>query len=144
MQFHFVNGKIFWTGQKTTFYEKFLPSVFIPKMKLDFQNINWEFRSFGYQIEMCTANNKQKLKESSCFQSTQLKNIVCHLGIIQLRSIIAFFTFSTNYRECLYVSTTPLWQWDFRQCLSFSWKTLRGKHCRHLIAVIGVLDTFGQ
>ena len=26
------------------------------------------------------------------------------------------------------VSTTPLWQGGFRQCLPFSWTTLRGKH----------------
>ena len=31
----------------------------------------------------------------------------------------------------LNVSTTPLRQWGFRQCLSFSWTTLRGKHCGH-------------
>ena len=41
------------------------------------------------------------------------------------------------------VSTTPLRQWGFRQCLSFSWTTLRGKHCRHPIAVMGVVDTLG-
>jgi hypothetical protein len=41
------------------------------------------------------------------------------------------------------VSTTPLRQWGFRQCLPFSWTTLRGKHCRHPIAVMGVVDTFG-
>ena len=41
------------------------------------------------------------------------------------------------------VSTTPLRQWGFRQCLTFSWTTLRGKHCRHPIAVMGVVDTFG-
>ena len=41
------------------------------------------------------------------------------------------------------VSTTPLRQWGFRQCLPFSWTTLRGKHCRHLIAVMGVVDMFG-
>ena len=40
------------------------------------------------------------------------------------------------------VSTTPLRQWGFRQCLPFSWTTLRGKHCRHPIAVMGVVDTF--
>ena len=34
-------------------------------------------------------------------------------------------------------------QWGFRQCLPFSWTTLRGKHCRHPIAVMGVVDTFG-
>jgi hypothetical protein len=36
------------------------------------------------------------------------------------------------------VSNTPLQQWGFQQCLPFSWTTLRGKHCRHPIAV-----TFG-
>ena len=40
-------------------------------------------------------------------------------------------------------STTPLGQWGFRQCLPFSWTTLRGRHCRHPIAIIGVVDTFG-
>ena len=39
------------------------------------------------------------------------------------------------------VDETP--QWGFRQCLPFSWTTLRGKHCRHPIAVLmGVVDTF--
>ena len=42
------------------------------------------------------------------------------------------------------ISTTPLRQWGFQQCLPFSWITLRGKHCRHPIAVIVVVDTFGQ
>jgi hypothetical protein len=28
--------------------------------------------------------------------------------------------------------------------LAFSWTKLRGKHCRHPIAVMGVVDTFGQ
>ena len=42
------------------------------------------------------------------------------------------------------VSTTPLRQWGFRQCLPISWTTLRGKLCRHPIAVMGVVDTFGQ
>ena len=40
-------------------------------------------------------------------------------------------------------STTPLWQWVFWQCLPFSWTTQRSKHCRHSIAVMGVVDTFG-
>ena len=42
------------------------------------------------------------------------------------------------------VPTTPLRQWGFRQCLPFSWTTLRGKYCRHPIAVMGVVDTFGR
>ena len=41
------------------------------------------------------------------------------------------------------VSTTPLRQWGFQQCLPFSWTTLRGKHCWHPIAVMGVVDLFG-
>ena len=41
------------------------------------------------------------------------------------------------------VSTTPLRQWGLRQCLPFSWATLRGKHYRHPIAIMGVVDTFG-
>ena len=44
---------------------------------------------------------------------------------------------------CPNVSTTPLRQWGFQQCLPFSWTTLRGKHCRHPIEVMGVVDTFG-
>ena len=36
---------------------------------------------------------------------------------------------------CLNVSTTPL-----RQCLPFNWTTLRGKHCRHPIVLMGVVD----
>ena len=42
------------------------------------------------------------------------------------------------------VSTTPFRQWGFRQCLPFRWTTLRGKNCRHPIAVMGVVDTFGH
>ena len=45
--------------------------------------------------------------------------------------------------HCPNVSTTPLRQWGFQQCLSFSWTALRGKHCRHPIAVMGVVNTFG-
>ena len=41
------------------------------------------------------------------------------------------------------VSTTPLLQWGFRQCLPFSWAMLREKHCRHSIAAMGVVDPFG-
>ena len=44
-------------------------------------------------------------------------------------------------RLCPNVSTTPLQQWGFQQCLPFSWTTLRGKHCWHPIAVMGVVDT---
>ena len=38
----------------------------------------------------------------------------------------------------------PLRQWVFWQLFPFSWTTLRGKDCRHPIAVMEVVDTFGQ
>ena len=44
---------------------------------------------------------------------------------------------------CPNVSTTPLRQWGFRKCLPFCWKTLSSKHCRHPIAIMGVVDTLG-
>ena len=44
--------------------------------------------------------------------------------------------------QCPNVSTTPLQQRGFWQCLPFSWTTLRGEHCWHPIAVMGVVDTF--
>ena len=47
--------------------------------------------------------------------------------------------FVLSMEQCPNISTTPL-----QQCLPFSWTTLRGKHCRHPIAVMGVVDTFGQ
>ena len=47
-------------------------------------------------------------------------------------------------KYCPKVFTTPLQQWGFRQFLPFSWTTLRIKHCRYPIDVMGVADTFGQ
>ena len=38
----------------------------------------------------------------------------------------------------------PIMAMGFRQCLPFSWSKLRGKHCQHPIAVMGVVDTFGH
>ena len=49
-----------------------------------------------------------------------------------------------NKRLCLKVSTTPLQQWVFWQCLTFSWTTPIGKHCHHPIAVMEVVDMFGD
>ena len=66
--------------------------------------------------------------------------ICIHLGwsssILQFRqNIIKVQSQSLN------VSTTPLRQWGFRQCLPFSWTPLSGKHP---IDVMGVVDTFGH
>ena len=57
---------------------------------------------------------------------------------------ILFWTRNTNTNSSPNVFTTPLRQWVFRQCLPFSWTTLRGKNCRHPIAELGVVDTFEQ
>ena len=43
--------------------------------------------------------------------------------------------------ECIY---NPIWQWGFGQSLIFSWTTLKDKHCQHPIAIMQVVDTFGQ
>ena len=42
------------------------------------------------------------------------------------------------------ISTTPLRQWGFQQCLPLSWTTLRGKHCWYHTAVMVVVDKFGH
>ena len=42
------------------------------------------------------------------------------------------------------VSTTPLWQWGFRQCLPFNWATLSGKHLQHPIGVMGAVDILAE
>ena len=47
-----------------------------------------------------------------------------------------------KYPLCPNVSTT-IWQWVFREPLPFRWTTLRGKHCRHPIVIMWVVDTFG-
>jgi hypothetical protein len=57
-------------------------------------------------------------------------------------SFIALCIYNSHTSYCPNVSTTPLRQWEFRQCLPFSWTTLLEKHCRHPIAVMGVVDTF--
>ena len=62
---------------------------------------------------------------------------------IQVCTYIMFYLKFQFFLQGSNVSTTPLRQWDFRQCLLFSWTTLRGKHGRHPIAVMGVVDTFG-
>ena len=54
IHYHFVKTNTSWNGPKTNFHYLILhsdpcPKRFgIPKMKLDFQDINWKFRSFGH------------------------------------------------------------------------------------------------
>ena len=56
--------------------------------------------------------------------------IRCHLRLqVQVRHLQ---TSAQTYLQ-------PHYEWGFRQCLPFSWTTLRGKHCWHPIAVMGVV-----
>ena len=43
--------------------------------------------------------------------------------------------------NCIYNSITAMRNW---QLLHFSWTTLRDKHCRDPIAIMGNVDTFGS
>ena len=65
---------------------------------------------------------------------------LCAIGTFQ-RGGRGKFCFGS---KCSNVSITPVRQWGFRQCLPFSWTTVRDKHCPHSIAVMWVVDTFGQ
>ena len=65
----------------------------------------------------------------------QCTAVVCKLVGLETRVIIKI-----SNQPFSNVSTTPLRQWDFRQFLSFSWTTLRGKHCQHPVAVMRVVD----
>jgi hypothetical protein len=56
--------------------------------------------------------------------------------IIKNPNFYLYLSEAVDASQCPTVSTTPLRQWGFRQCLPFSWTTLRGKHCRHPIAVM--------
>ena len=61
--------------------------------------------------------------------------------------VLSWATQQTSLRPKVFTKympepTIPLRQWGFRQCLTFSWTTLRGKHCWYPIAVMGVVDTF--
>ena len=82
--------------------------------------------------EIMSCKNKQSKNWMNCllfflFQSTYINgNTMRHCGLCYGRN----------------VPTTPLRQWGFWQCLPFSWTALRCKHCRHPIAVMGVVDTF--
>ena len=71
--------------------------------------------------------------EGACliYAPTFFRKIFCNLRKTSFR------------REGPNLSTTPLRQWGFRQCLPFNWTTLRSKHCRHPTAVTGVVDTSG-
>ena len=76
------------------------------------------------------------LQQSNTQMIVNIQPILCQIKI-RKKNIYMY------KRYCPNVSTTPLQKWGFWQCLPFSWATLRGKHCRHPIAVMGVVDTFG-
>ena len=82
-------------------------------------------------------------KTSSKVVHIQKYILLYKLKLILLILIHSSFINWTLANQCPNVSTTPLRQWGFRQCLPFSWTTLSGKHFQHPIAVMGVVDTFG-
>ena len=68
----------------------------------------------------------------------------------RLMLLIGSHGFSFHYKRWFFiiqvspnVSTTPITAMGCRQCLSLSVVQLKGKHCRHPIAVMGVVNTFG-
>ena len=48
--------------------------------------------------------------------------------------------YSRAFFEHIYNPITAMGFWP---CFPFSWTTLGGKHCRHPIAIMGVVDMFG-
>jgi hypothetical protein len=93
----------------------------------------------------------REIGDGPCFLYTKFSWIGVSLKMSKNPIFLQFFEYSLicghriglkMIKFCRNVSTTPLQQWGFRQCLPFSWTTLRGKHCRYPIAVMGVVDTF--
>ena len=87
-----------------------------------------------------------------CFQNQSLVILVCLNQTFDVKGNISLnlsiiHAYDVNMKSKCSLgpneSTTPLRQWSFRQCLSFSWTTLRGKHFRKLHCRNGVVDMFG-
>ena len=77
-------------------------------------------------VQKMTDTNKFRGR-GHCTQPSNVQEYIC--GGVSFR----YF-----WLICPNISTTPLHQRGFRLCLPLSWTTLRGKHCRHSIAVMGV------
>ena len=84
------------------------------------------------ELEWLVGRTMQK-----CTQHTVVK------GVLKIEKYF-YSNYKSVYIHSPNIPTTPLRQWGFRQCSSFSWKKLRGKHCRHPITAMGVVDTFRQ
>ena len=66
----------------------------------------------------------------------------CHLMVqFDRLGIIRWDSGLLTWPEHIYNPITAI---GFSAMLPFNWTTLRGKHCRHPIAVMGVVDTFGH
>ena len=63
------------------------------------------------------------------------KFLAIHLG--QTHDIYGSVKYFQNLFRSMHFS-------KFMQCLSFSWTTLRGEDCRYPIALMGVVDMFGD
>ena len=116
-----------------------------------------QFQFSGYQY---TFLKKRNNKNITLLQSYVVCNQVPYLSLSRWRTLtlekikIGWVLWCIKVQICKHLycelmhssnwSTTPLRQWSFQQCLPFSWTTLRGEHCWHPIAVMGVVDAFGQ
>ena len=78
------------------------------------------------------------------FQNFYFPCSILTIKLAKSESMFCLMIFELFDRQSPNVSTTPLWQWGFQQCLTFSWTALRGKHCQHSITVMGVVDTLGH
>ena len=66
---------------------------------------------------------------------------VIHIELFVMTSGIFGFGKERIVPERIY---NPITAMGFLECLPVSWTTLRDKHCRHPIFIMGVVDTFGQ
>ena len=73
IQFHFGMPNLFGNGLEG----KILFKTFgIPKMKLDCQNINWEFRSLGHKVQQMSCNFLANKKESNCIRVQKVVELI--------------------------------------------------------------------
>ena len=89
---------------------------------------------------MRTQHNGGGCYWSTLTNSKKLFLIAKSLSVEFMERVVKYFFYQLiANKECPNISTTPL-----RQCLPFSWTTLRGKHCGHPIVVMAVVNTFRQ
>ena len=125
---------------KTTLLNKLLPCKILSYLYVLSPNVSTTpITSMGCQ--QCLPLSVVQLKGKHCRKPHCRNGVVDTFGHCLLTKKGLLNWYGPN------VSTTPLQQWGFGQCLPFSWTTLRGKHCWDPIAVQarkGVDETHGR